>query len=106
MFVLFSRFAYCQFSMTYTKDTPLMTIHSRMPCMSGRMPTAFSVLRVSPAPMKNSDRVMICFASWLTPLLNAVPMLAALSPINDALERIYVLTMMATINQMMKRGML
>ncbi len=86
-------------------DKPLMTIQSKMPWMSGRMPTAFNVLRVRPAPMKKRDRVMICLARWLMPPLMAAPTDAALSPMREALVSRYVFTRMATINQMMKRGM-
>ena len=65
----------------------LILIHNSVPWMSGRVPTLRRVLRVSDAPMKNSDRVIRCFASLFTAPLNALHMVAALSPMSDALLR-------------------
>lgn len=82
----------------------LMLIHSSTPWTRGRMPTLRSVSRVSDAPIKKSERVMRCLASLFTALLNSPPADAAPSPMGEALLNIYVLKIIATINQMINRG--
>lgn len=63
----------------------LMLIQSNTPCTSGLTPTLRSVSRVSEAPMKKSESVMRCLASLLMAPLNWLPILAAVSPIIEAL---------------------
>lgn len=62
-----------------------MLTQSSTPRMSGLMPTLRSVSLVSDAPMKNSERVMRCLASFATAPLNSPPTDAAASPISEAL---------------------
>ena len=64
---------------------PLIIIQSKMPCISGRMPTDFSVLGVSDAPIKNKDNVMNCLASLLMVSPMCPPIEAAVSPIKAEL---------------------
>ena len=81
-----------------------MLIHNITPCSKGFKPTLRSVSRVSEAPIKNSDSVMRCLASLLTAPLNMLPALAAVSPISEALLKMYVLNNIATINHTIMRG--
>ena len=60
----------------------LMHIHSMMPCSSGRKPTARRVSRVSDAPMKKSESVIMCLARLPIAEPMLLPAAAASLPIS------------------------
>ena len=81
-----------------------MLTHSITPCTSGRTPTLRNVSLVSEAPIKKSERVIRCFANLFTAPLKSLPIVAAVSPMSEALLNIYVLKRMATTNHTINLG--